>query len=55
MSATSDPHVHIRVQGLTMAYGSFVLMRDLTFSVQRVRCSSSWGAAAPGRARCSAT
>ena len=24
---------HIRVQGLTMAYGSFVLMRDLTFSV----------------------
>ena len=35
MSATSDPHVHIRVQGLTMAYGSFVLMRDLTFSVRR--------------------
>ena len=24
---------HIRVQGLTMAYGSFVLMRDVTFSV----------------------
>ncbi len=35
MSATSDPRVHIRVQGLTMAYGSFVLMRDLTFSVRR--------------------
>ena len=26
---------HIRVEGLTMAYGSFVLMRDLTFSVRR--------------------
>jgi len=35
MSATSEPRVHIRVQGLTMAYGSFVLMRDLTFSVRR--------------------
>jgi len=35
MSATPDPRVHIRVQGLTMAYGSFVLMRDLTFSVRR--------------------
>ena len=26
---------HIRVHGLTMAYGSFVLMRDLTFAVRR--------------------
>src|SRR5881296_1805847 len=26
---------HIRVNDLTMAYGSFVLMRDLTFSVRR--------------------
>src|SRR5512134_3233317 len=26
---------HIKVEGLTMAYGSFVLMRDLTFTVNR--------------------
>ena len=26
---------HVRVNGLTMAYGSFVLMRDLTFAVRR--------------------
>ena len=26
---------HIRVQDMTMAYGSFVLMRDLTFTVNR--------------------
>ena len=26
---------HVRVEGLTMAYGSFVLMRDLTFAVRR--------------------
>ncbi len=26
---------HIRVEGLTMAYGSLVLMRDLTFTVRR--------------------
>ena len=32
-SASSD--AHIRVEGLTMAYGSFVLMRDLTFTVRR--------------------
>jgi phospholipid/cholesterol/gamma-HCH transport system ATP-binding protein len=29
--ATGEPH--IKVQDLTMAYGSFVLMRDLTFTV----------------------
>jgi phospholipid/cholesterol/gamma-HCH transport system ATP-binding protein len=33
MGAERD--AHIRVQGLTMAYGSFVLMRDLTFSIRR--------------------
>jgi len=26
---------HIKVQGLTMAYGDFVLMRDLTFTINR--------------------
>ena len=30
-----DPHTHITVRDLTMAYGSFVLMRDLNFTVQR--------------------
>src|SRR5689334_19934175 len=34
MSSASDG-AHIRVEGLTMAYGSFVLMRDLTFTVRR--------------------
>jgi phospholipid/cholesterol/gamma-HCH transport system ATP-binding protein len=33
MSSASD--IHIRVQGLTMAYGSFVLMHDLTFAIRR--------------------
>jgi phospholipid/cholesterol/gamma-HCH transport system ATP-binding protein len=30
-----DPDAHITVRDLTMAYGSFVLMRDLTFTVRR--------------------
>ena len=31
----SRPEPHIDVRSLTMAYGSFVLMRDLTFTVNR--------------------
>jgi len=31
----TDPQVHITVRNLTMAFGSFVLMRDLTFTVKR--------------------
>jgi len=31
----TDPNAHITVRNLTMAYGSFVLMRDLTFTVKR--------------------
>lgn len=31
----ADPQAHISVRNLTMAYGSFVLMRDLTFTIQR--------------------
>ena len=31
----TDPTVHITVRDLTMAYGSFVLMRDLNFTVKR--------------------
>jgi phospholipid/cholesterol/gamma-HCH transport system ATP-binding protein len=30
-----DPEAHIVVRGLTMAYGDFVLMRDLDFTVRR--------------------
>lgn len=31
----SAPEPHIRVEGLTMAYGSFVLQHDLTFTINR--------------------
>src|SRR6185503_13320407 len=33
--AGGNGDAHISVRGLTMAYGSFVLMRDLTFDVKR--------------------
>ncbi len=35
MQSPTAPQPHITVTGLTMAYGSFVLMRDLTFSINR--------------------
>lgn len=31
----AEPEAHITVSGLTMAYGDFVLMRDLTFTISR--------------------
>jgi phospholipid/cholesterol/gamma-HCH transport system ATP-binding protein len=31
----NDPQAHITVRNLTMAYGSFVLMRDLDFTIRR--------------------
>ncbi len=31
----NSAQAHIEVQGLTMAYGSFVIQRDLTFGIQR--------------------
>ena len=31
----TDPVPHIEIKGLTMAYGSFVLMRDLNFTINR--------------------
>jgi len=31
----TDPQAHITVRNLTMAFGSFVLMRDLNFTVKR--------------------
>ena len=35
MSAPIDPNAHITVQNLTMAFGDFVLMRDINFTVRR--------------------
>ncbi len=35
MTLPTTPDAHITVRDLTMAYGSFVLMRDLNFTVQR--------------------
>ena len=35
MPSPSAPDAHITVRNLTMAYGSFVLMRDLNFTVKR--------------------
>ena len=32
---TTKPEVHITVRDLTMAYGTFVLMRDLNFTINR--------------------
>ena len=40
---------HIRVQGLTMAYGSFVLMRDVTFSVARGKIFVIMGGSGTGK------
>ena len=31
----TEPEAHITIQDLTMAYGDFVLMRDLTFTINR--------------------
>ena len=46
---------HIEVRDLTMAYGSFVIQHDLSFTVKRVISSSSWVGADAARARFSGT
>jgi phospholipid/cholesterol/gamma-HCH transport system ATP-binding protein len=33
--SASSPEPHIEIKGLTMAYGAFVLMRDLEFTINR--------------------
>jgi phospholipid/cholesterol/gamma-HCH transport system ATP-binding protein len=33
--AQTEPDAHIEVQDLTMAYGSFVVQRDLTFTIRQ--------------------
>jgi phospholipid/cholesterol/gamma-HCH transport system ATP-binding protein len=38
------------VSDLTMAYGTFVLMRDMTFTVHRGDVSSSWAPVGAARA-----
>lgn len=35
MTAMAEDNVHIEVKGLQMAYGSFVVMRDLNFRIKR--------------------
>ena len=42
------------VNALTMIYGSFVIQRDLTFSIQPGKSSLVWAEAGVARARCSA-
>ncbi len=43
---------HIIVKDLTMAFGSFVLQRDLTFTVNRGDIFIIMGGAAAARAPC---
>ena len=43
---------HITVNNLTMAYGSFVIQRDLTFTVRRGDIFIIMGGVAAARARC---
>ena len=38
------PEPRITIQDLTMAYGSFVIQHDLTFSIQPGKSSSLWAA-----------
>ena len=45
---------HIEVRDLTMAYGSFVIQRDLTFTVNRGDIFIIMGGADAARARCCA-
>jgi phospholipid/cholesterol/gamma-HCH transport system ATP-binding protein len=48
MSSASDA-AHIRVDGLTMAYGSFVLMRALTFTIRRGSVFAIMGGSGSGK------
>jgi phospholipid/cholesterol/gamma-HCH transport system ATP-binding protein len=43
------PDAHIRVDGLTMAYGSFVLMQDLTFTIRRGQIFVIMGGSGSGK------
>lgn len=40
---------HIEVRGLTMAYGSFVVMRDLNFTIERGRITAIMGGSGCGK------
>src|SRR5438309_11308773 len=48
-SPKTDADAHIIVRDLTMAYGSFVLMRDLTFTVRRADVFVIMGASGCGK------
>ena len=46
---------HITIKNLTMAYGSFVIQHDLTFTIlSAATSSSSWAAVDAARAPCCA-
>ena len=45
-----DSYPAIEVKGLEMAYGSFVLMHDINFTVAAAKSWSSWEVAAAARA-----
>jgi phospholipid/cholesterol/gamma-HCH transport system ATP-binding protein len=47
--APADAQAHITVRDLTMAYGSFVLMRDLNFTVERGEVFVIMGASGCGK------
>ena len=47
-----DPRAHITVRNLDMAYGSFVIQRNLTLPFAGATSSSSWAAADAAKAPC---
>src|SRR2546430_16979541 len=49
MSSASNPAPRIHVSGLTMAYGSFVIQRDLDFVVERGEVFVIMGGSGCGR------
>jgi hypothetical protein len=49
-----SPEQRMAINALMMVYGSFVIQRDLTFSIQPRKSSLVWAGADVARARCSA-
>jgi len=54
-SDTRNNQPHIIVKNLTMAYGSFVLMRDINFTVRHGDIFIIMAAADAAKARCCVT
>ena len=49
---TAEKEAHISVRDLTMAYGDFVVMRDLTFDINRADIFIIMGGPGAARAPC---